>query len=202
MASDAKITPMDEECDEEAEETLEGGTGGGGASASFQAQQATAVGHVSWKRNRYDEPQRDARQLTWSSDIDDDDDQEPEGGAEPTDGLDESTPSVTPADTEDEFASAVVAAFAAREAELAQQELARGAQYEDEMQMAECASDLVDRAARHLRSLPHTVTHNARARAVELAKTDVLDARDLCSRLPHCLHPDLLGHLESAVAQL
>ena len=96
------------------------------------------MGHVSWKRNRYDEPQRDARQLTWSSDIDDDDDQEPEGGAEPTDGLDESTPSVTPADTEDEFASAVVAAFAAREAELAQQELARGAQHEDEMQMAEC----------------------------------------------------------------
>ena len=90
------------------------------------------MGHVSWKRNRYDEPQRDARQLTWSSDIDDDDDQEPEGGAEPTDGLDESTPSVTPADTEDEFASAVVAAFAAREAELAQQELARGAQHEDD----------------------------------------------------------------------
>jgi len=58
------------------------------------------------------------------------------------------------------------------------------------MQMAECASDLVDRAAWHLRSLPHTVTHKAKERAVELAKTDVLDARDLLDRL------------ESALAQL
>jgi hypothetical protein len=41
-----------------------------------------------------------------------------------------------------------------------------------------------------------------RAQAVELAKKDVEAARDICSRLPHCLHPDLLDHLESALAQL
>ena len=104
------------------------------------------MGHVSWKRNRYDEPQRDARQLTWSSDIDDDDDQEPEGGAEPTDGLDESTPSVTPADAEDEFASAVVEAFAAREAEIAAQPDVD----EDDVRWAELALELVDRATLHL----------------------------------------------------
>jgi hypothetical protein len=203
MASDATITPMDEEYGEESEETLEGGTGGGGASTSFQAHQATAVGHVSRKRNRYDEAQRDARQLTLNSDSDDHDDQEPEGGAEPTDGLDESTPSVTPADAEDEFASAVVEAFAAREAEIAAQPDVD----EDDVRWAELALELVDRATLHLQSLPGMVTHKMRAQAVELARTDVDDARDICTdlRMPRYLQSDLLYRLaaaESALARL
>ena len=62
------------------------------------------------------------------------------------------------------------------------------------MRWAELASELVDRAASHVQSLPGTVTHQAKGRAVEQAKKDVGDARWIvCTRLPPSLQPDLLG---------
>eukprot|EP01046_Picozoa_sp_COSAG06_P043989 COSAG06_NODE_5854_length_3245_cov_1.147171_2_plen_164_part_00 len=125
------------------------------------------------------------------------------------------TPSVPPAETEREFASWVCAEFAAREAEA---ELARDAQPDvdeglcftfpsrDNVRWAELASALVDRAVRHLQSLPGMMTHKVKAQAVELAKKDVEAARDICTELPRCLpESDLLYRLaaaEGALAQL
>ena len=77
---------------------------------------------------------------------------------------------------------------------------------EDDVRWAELASELVDRAASHVQSLPGTVTHQAKGRAVEQAKKDVGDARWIvCTRLPPSLQPDLLGRVaavESSLAQL
>ena len=73
------------------------------------------------------------------------------------------------------------------------------------MRWAELASALVDRAVRHLQSLPGMVTHKVKARAVELAKKDVEASRDICTELPRCLQSDLLYRLaaaEGALAQL
>jgi hypothetical protein len=109
---------------------------------------------------------------------------------------------LTPSPTSREFDAAVVAAFAAREAELA----AQPDFDEDDVRWAELASALVDRAVRHLQSLPGMVTHKVKARAVELAKKDVEASRDICTELPRCLpESDLLYRLaaaEGALAQL
>jgi hypothetical protein len=117
-------------------------------------------------------------------------------------GTDSPASSLTPSPTSREFDAAVVAAFAAREAELA----AQPDFDEDDVRWAELASELVDRAASHVQSLPGTVTHQAKGRAVEQAKKDVGDARWIvCTRLPPSLQPDLLGRVaavECALAQL
>jgi hypothetical protein len=174
--------------------------------------------------------------LSWSSDEEPEPDQEPamaldnlddrseeedcnQNDGDPSVQLDPAlptaTPSVPPAETEREFASWVCAEFAAREAEA---ELARDAQPDvdeglcftfpsrDNVRWAELASALVDRAVRHVQSLPGTVTHQAKGRAVEQAKKDVGDARwVVCTRLQAGRQPDLLGRVaavECALAQL
>ena len=117
-------------------------------------------------------------------------------------GTDSPASSLTPSPTSREFDAAVVAAFAAREAELA----AQPDFDEDDVRWAELASELVDRAASHVQSLPGTVTHQAKGRAVEQAKKDVGDARwVVCTRLQAGRQPDLLGRVaavECALAQL
>jgi hypothetical protein len=126
-------------------------------------------------------------------------------------GTDSPASSLTPSPTSREFDAAVVAAFAAREAELAAQpDVDEGLCFtfpsRDNVRWAELASALVDRAVRHVQSLPGTVTHQAKGRAVEQAKKDVGDARwVVCTRLQAGRQPDLLGRVaavECALAQL
>lgn len=181
-------------------------------------------------RGRYDKPQANAIQHSWSSDEEPEPDQEPamaldnlDDGSEEqhcnqNDGdpsvqldpaLSTATPSVPAAETESEFASRVWAEFVAREAELArdaQPDVDSGTCFtfpsRDNVRWAELASALVDRSVRHLQSLPGTVTHMERAQAVELAKKDVEAARGICTVLPPSLQLHFRGRLAAAESAL